>query len=270
MSDHSQPKPPEKPVLKKPMSFDGHAIVMKVHEPWPEPVNGDLLISDLVRAIQKYVVMQECAAITIAIWIIHTYVFDVFLNSPILAIYSPEKQCGKTTLLDILNCLVRGAQMAANISAALLFRIVDAYSPTLLMDEGDTFIGGDKVLQGVINSGHRMEGEVFRLVGENYEPRAFCTFSPKAIASIKKLPDTLQDRAISIELKRRRQDEVVSRFSAYDTEELDVLARKITRWTDDHREALRTSNPDIPDFLFNRSADNWRPLLAIADEVGHE
>jgi hypothetical protein len=48
------------------------------------------------------------------------------------------------------------------------------------------------------------------------------------------------------------------------------LARKIRRWTMDHAVALGDADPTIPESIFNRAADNWRPLLAVADAIGGE
>jgi putative DNA primase/helicase len=252
----------------KPSDLQGHAVDIKDREPWLEPVSGDWLVAKLVEIILKYIAMSESAAVAIALWIIHTYVFDIFTITPILAITSPEKGCGKTTLLDVLYYLVQRAQRASNIKAAGSFRLIEIVVPSLLIDEADTFINSDPELIGILNSGNRKGGEVIRVVGNDYELRAFYTCCPKAIAAIKNLPETIKDRAISIALKRRRPDEYVSRFSATDTKELETLARMCARWANDHRDALSLANPDIPDFLFNRAADNWRVLLAIADEVG--
>ena len=49
---------------------------------------------------------------------------------------------------------------------------------------------------------------------------------------------------------------------------LDAQCQKIARWASDHEEELRNSDPMTPEGLNDRSADNWRPLLAIADCVG--
>jgi hypothetical protein len=37
------------------------------------------------------------------------------------------------------------------------------------------------------------------------------------------------------------------------------------RWAQDHTDGLGNADPRIPEALANRPADNWRPLLAIAD-----
>ena len=46
-----------------------------------------------------------------------------------------------------------------------------------------------------------------------------------------------------------------------------ALARKIVRWALDHEAQLADTDPDMGE-LFNRQADNWRPLFAIADIAG--
>jgi len=53
-----------------------------------------------------------------------------------------------------------------------------------------------------------------------------------------------------------------------DTAEFGELRRKARRWADDNVTALRDADPVIPEALQNRPADNWRPLIAIADAVG--
>ena len=49
------------------------------------------------------------------------------------------------------------------------------------------------------------------------------------------------------------------------------LARQAARWAADNADQVRGADPDMPAGVFNRAADNWRPLLlAIADAVGGE
>ena len=52
--------------------------------------------------------------------------------------------------------------------------------------------------------------------------------------------------------------------------QLDLLRRRAARWVADHLPALQAADPAVPDELDDRQADNWRPLLAIADEAGGE
>jgi hypothetical protein len=248
----------------------GRAVHLPEPEPWPEPVDGAELLHELSAAIRRHVVMFDYAADTAALWAVHTYLLDCFGISPRLAITSPEKGCGKTTMLDVLSRLIFRPLSTANASASAIFRVVESQRPALLIDEGDTFLPENEELRGILNSGHRQGGFVLRTVGEDFEPRSFSTYSACAIALIGRLPATLADRSAPIELRRRRPNEVVEAFRFDRTEHLDKLARKAARWALDNADRIRAADPDMPGGVFNRMADNWRPLLAIADAAGGE
>ena len=251
-------------------SKQGRALSLPEPRPWPEPVSGAELLEALAVSIREYVVMSDCAVVAAALWVLHTFLLDCFVVSPRLAITSPEKGCGKTTLLDVLSHLVLRALSTASVTTAAVFRVVEMQRPTLLIDEADTFLSENEALRGILNSGHRQGGSVIRTVGEDFEPRIFSTYSPCAIALIGKLPGTLADRSVPVDLRRRRPDEAVEAFRFDRTGRLDQLARKAARWAIDHSDHVRGADPDMPAGIFNRAADNWRPLLAIADAAGGE
>jgi hypothetical protein len=46
-----------------------------------------------------------------------------------------------------------------------------------------------------------------------------------------------------------------------------VLARQAVRWVKDHGDRIAERDPEMPAAIINRAADNWRALLAIADEA---
>jgi hypothetical protein len=249
-------------------SKQGRAISFPEPEAWAEPVNGEALLDSIAQAIRHYVVLPDHARDAAALWIVHSYLIDCFLVSPRLAICSATKQCGKTTLLDVLGRLVLKPLPTANVTASAIFRVVEAYRPSLLVDEADTFLRDNDELRGVINSGHRHGGSVLRAVGDDYEPRAFSTYAACAIALIGKLPDTLHDRSVVIDLKRRLPSETIHAFRSDRVEHLDVLARQAARWCQDHADEVANADPAMPEGIYNREADNWRPLLAIADAAG--
>jgi len=227
------------------------------------------LLDQLVTCVLQYLVLPKGSAEAIALWVVHTHVFDCFTISPRLAITSPEKGCGKTTTLDVIRELVARPLPTSNATTAAVFRIVEMTAPTLLIDEADTFLKENDELRGVLNTGHRKGGQVTRTVGDDHEPRQFSTWAPAAIAMIGKLPDTLNDRAVAIRLRRRKPTERLRAFRSDRVDELRELARRAARWASDNREALAAADPDTGK-LFNRAADNWRPLLAIADLAGGE
>jgi putative DNA primase/helicase len=248
----------------------GRALKLPEPDPWSEAVNGAELLDGLAAMIRTYVVMPDHAADTAALWVLHTYLLDCCGISPRLAITSPEKGCGKTTLVDVLSRLVMRPLPTANATASAIFRVVEMQRPTLLIDEADTFLSENEELRGILNSGYRQGGFVIRTVGEDFEPRAFSTFSACAIALIGKLPATLTDRSVPIGLRRRRPGEAIEAFRFDRTGSLDRIARQAARWATDNVDPVRLGDPEMPPGLFNRAADNWRPLLAIADAAGRD
>ena len=94
-----------------------------------------------------------------ALWVLHTYVFDCFDTTPYLDVSSAAKRSGKTRLLELLRLLVARSWAVVEASEAVLFRKVDAEKPTLLVDEVDATFGKDsKVTEGLramLNAGYR-------------------------------------------------------------------------------------------------------------------
>ncbi len=246
----------------------GRALDLREPDPWPSPVDGAVLLEGIAAEIRRYVVFGAAAADAVALWVVAVHAFDRFFIFPRLFVTAPEKGCGKTTLLDAVSRLVPRPLPADNITAAALFRTIEAARPTLLLDEADTYARDNEELRGVIDSGHRHDGGVIRTVGDTYEPRRFSTFAPMALAAIGHLPGTIEDRSIRIPMQRRRPDEHVIALRLDRTGMLDELARQAARLAIDHADALSVADPVMPDGVYNRMADNWRPLLAVADLAG--
>jgi len=250
----------------------GSALEIVDPELWPSPVDGAALLTELAERVRRHVVMSGAAADAAALWIVHSHAHDSASISPILAITSPAPECGKTTTVGLLGALVPRPLPASNITYAALFRAVEKWSPTLLIDEADTFLKGSDDLRGILNSGHnRATAYVVRTVGDDHEPRTFATWAPKAIALIGNLPDTLASRSIHIELRRLAPGERIEPLRLdRPSADFDRLRQQAWRWAQDHLHQLHESEPDLPCGLRGRRADNWRHLLAIADAAGGE
>jgi len=255
--------------LRKKENVCGTTSIVTEVSPAEVPVDGAELLSTIKKELLKYVILPAGVAEPIAAWIVLTYCYDVFRILPMLGIISPVKRCGKTTLLEILQGLVSKGLAASNVSSAAVFRTIEKYSPTLLVDEADSFLKDNDELRGVLNSGHtRTTAFVIRVEGDDHEPRKFSTWGPKAVAMIGNLPDTLHDRSIVVSLRRKAPGETVSRIDVDFENECLELRQACRRWADDNMDRLRIIKPDIPITNNDRTTDNWMPLLAIADIAG--
>jgi hypothetical protein len=252
----------------------GEAITTLDIIPWDTPVDGPALVQDILDLITRYVVLPQDAALAVALWVLHTYVYDLFYVSPRLHITSPQKRCGKSYLVTLTALLAHRAVTISNITPASLFRLIAQYQVTVVMDEADTFMLGNEDLRGILNAGHTKEtAYILRTVGDDHEVRRFSVWAPTVIAGIGRLPETVQDRAITIALKRKKSDEgredLLKALRKHRVQPLaSTLRQQCLRWAQDTLDTLRQSDPAMPSGVHDRDANNWEPLLAIADAVG--
>jgi len=255
------------------LEHQGKALLLADPEPWPESVNPTDLARQLRALFEEFLILPAGAPVFLTLWVLHAHAHDAAQVSPLCALVSPTKRCGKTRVLTLIGAVVPRPLTFANITVASLFRTTEKYKPTLLIDEADTWLRSDAAdaLRGMLNSGHIRSGAVaVRCEGEDREPRQFSTWAPKVTACIGRLPDTLEDRAIVVPMRRKGPGEKVKAFRVDRLQALDPLRRKAWRWASDNRPALGQAEPPMPEELDDRAQDNWSPLLAIADRLGGE
>jgi len=235
-------------------------------EPWPEPVEGAYLFNRLTtEAWGRYCGLVAGAPEVLSLWTAFTWGITAFQHAPRLFLTSAVRRCGKSTVLDVLGHVARRPRRASSLTASSMFRVADAISPTLLVDEADTFAAAKKELIGIMNSGHTPGGAFVEKTEPDRSVRRYNTFIPIAIAAIGGLPPALEDRAITIFMQRGRPP---MRFREDRAGHLDEIARMLMRWFADNFDALREADPVLPPGLNSRAEDNFRPLCAIADAIG--
>ena len=255
--------------------------------------NPSALLSDLRDVINRYVILPDMAAETLALWVVHTYAFALRQVTTYIGVVSPEKRCGKTTLLELLALLANRSLTAANISPAALFKVIQETSPTLLIDEADTFLQGRDELAGILNAGYRKANSyVVRVadgkprtknkrpvgpvpspgVGEWTNQRLdgspgaveFARYScwcPKVMAAIGRLPDTLADRCILITMQRKMPGEKCERLRQLNPADYRQRCADFVR---QHSDAIAAAQPEIPTSLNEEQKRLLKELDSVA------
>jgi len=246
-------------------------IIFEEIEPYPETVDGAVLLDEIKATIKRFIVCHDETATVVTLWIAMTWFIDVVQIAPLAIITAPEKRCGKSQLLFLIGKLALRPLTASGISPAALFRSIEKWAPTLLIDEADAFMKDNEDIRLLLNSGHSRDAAyIIRTVGDNHEPTRFNTWGAKAVCGISavKIAATLTDRAVVMELRRKLDSEQVDRLRYCEPGTFETLTAKLARFAADNRDAVRCTRPDLPPSLNDRAQDNWEPLLAIATVAG--
>lgn len=243
--------------------------------------DGAQILTRISQWLRGYVAFpSNHAAAAVTLWAAHTHLVAHFDSTPRLALLSPEKQCGKTRVLELLELLSAGAETLSDASPAYLYRRIGAGQVTILLDEADAIWKRGRnsdetaeALRSIVNAGHRKSATVGRVEmnGQAAKLTRFPVYAPAAIAGIGNLPDTITDRAVIIRMRRRSPDRPVRPYRERITRpEGDGIRQQLADWCAGIAEKIGDPWPELPPGITDRKGDVWEPLIAIADLAGGE
>ena len=237
-------------------------ILFDTVTPYPGPVSLSDLLTEIEAVINKHVILNPHAAAALAVWVLHTYTFELRDIVAYVAIESPEKRCGKTTaLLSVLAAMAHRPLISSNITVGALFRAIHNCSPTLFIDEADTFLAGNGIMRGIINCGNtRRTAYVVRSSASKKHQagqaladgaavpdsgvKKYSCWCPKVIAMIGEAPDTISDRSIVVKMSRKLTTETCIPLAALNTTEIrSKCARFALEWCSRLHHATSQKSP---------------------------
>jgi hypothetical protein len=257
---------------------ENHPATNPERGPVLPPQNG----ADVLDAVQAFVARfnvfpsEHCAPM-LALWYAHTHAAEHFYVTPRLILDSAEPGSGKTRVLEVAQFLVASPEMTISATPAALFRMVSEGPISILFDEVDAIFnaktgGNNEDLRALLNAGYKRTATVARCVGDAKAMKVakFPVYAPAVLAGIAGgMPSTITTRAITIHMRRRAPDETVDEFWEEDVEaESEPLRTRLAAWVVSVGERIGRARPAMPEGVRDRSAEIWRPLLAIADEAG--
>lgn len=161
-------------------------------------------------------------------WIFASYLPEVWRVVPYIFFHGPVST-GKTRGLEVFQQLCYRGMLSANITTAALFRSVDVYKPTVLLDETEIYTkeGKDEILH-LLNSGYRKGGRVIRVrsTSEGMFLEDFDVFGFKAVAGTYNLKQTLVSRCIPAQMLKNKRE--VNLFM--DEEKATELRAQLLTW----------------------------------------
>lgn len=243
-------------------------------------VRGPDLLCRLQEFFRDYAFFQDPRIpLLLATWTMGTYLYQTFSVYPYLVLRSPQKRCGKSRVLDLLaEVAFNATSRCTNPTAAVLFRDPASNGGTMLLDEIEGMTQNQERwsdVQGVLNDGYKRGGVVKRMErqGERFVSVPYPTYTPKALASLSRFAETLEDRAVFVFMTRRLRSDPLKEFRPR-RKSMQAATQQLRDdcyiWALTHAEAIAALYEDEavevlqPAGLDDRAVELWQPLLAIA------
>ena len=209
----------------------------------------------IVNVWKKYMELpDEKEYLYHAIWDIGTYFHHLFNCYPYIY-FGGIKRAGKTKGLTLHHCLSFNAIFSNNMSTAAIYRLIQNARSTLLIDESEKLAykglmsERTREFRSILLSGYKRGAKTYRVEKtkkDEFHPKPFETYSPKALANIQGLEDVIEDRCKPSILKRSRNHKIIN----LEVEESSELFSEL-------RSELCV--------LF---LENWREIQHIYDKIG--
>lgn len=252
-------------------------------EPWPEAVEVRALVQELESLIQEVIYCSPEVASAAAYYCLASWFVEYTDYAPYFCITAATKQCGKSTLMGLMRKLSRKPYpLGASSSAAVVYRIIDLYGPTLFCDEVDTYLKKNEELQGVLNCGNDREGALVPRCDKDRSGRIvpvnFSAYGFKVLSGIQSegVGGALIDRAIVVCLEPIPVEARKTKTKMRDIEpdRLNTLCRKCARLAEDLgpkiQQLKREERPAFPDSFDSRECDKWELIFTLAQFAGPE
>jgi putative DNA primase/helicase len=258
----------------------GHAgkaegIAIADDPPWAGPIDLCWALDTALETFKQHVVTEECQLAVAVLWCAHSFIVHndkIQLEvSPRLLVQAPTEDSGKSILLRAVSVLSHRAVRSSVLTSATVFRVVDLVKPTLIVTEAEQLFrpGTASELLAVVDASN-MRSEAFTVRNDmapdgTWTPRLYSTWHTAAFGSIGTLPRTFQSRGIVVRLRAALPGEAPAHHRRGVFDPLVDQRRMLAAWG-----ASLGVLPEatLPGGLFNRAADLWEPLFAIANMAG--
>lgn len=245
-----------------------HKVVLLPSEPEEYGSEADLL-SDIRSFVHRYVDLSPQFEEIAACYVLFTWVYDAFRELPYLRVRG-DYGSGKSRFLLTVGSLAYKPMFASGASSTSpLFRIIDAFQGTLVIDESDFRESDERAeIVKILNNGNARGFPVLRCelnLRKEFDPRAYAVFGPKIIATRREFQDrALESRCLTEEMGGRtlRKDIPINLPACFEEEAL-RLRNKLLLFRFRNRLTERSLDGLLEEGIEPRLRQIFAPVLSV-------
>ncbi|MDQ3254453.1 MAG: hypothetical protein M3R15_11190, partial [Acidobacteriota bacterium] len=200
-----------------------------------EYVTEKALDASIEAYLHSYVDLPALQLKLAAKYIRLTYICDKLQELSYLRAVG-ERGNGKSRFILAAGLACYRPVVLVNVSAAVLYRMVDQYHPTLIIDEANSAQDSDDAaaLLQVLNAGFQRGAKVMRCEAKasgGYDIKTYDPFGAKIIASLKTgESQAFESRCIRVLMERTHRKDIKLRMSDAMLKDAESLRNKLTLW----------------------------------------
>lgn len=248
-----------------------HDVVLLPSGPGEYGSDAELL-SEIKAFIHRYVDVSPLFEEIASYYVLLSWVYDAFNELPYLRVRG-DFGSGKTRFLLTVGSLCYKPIFASGASTVSpLFRILDSFRGTLIIDEGDFRVSDEKAeVVKILNNGNARGFPVLRSEAagkKEFDPKAYTVFGPKIVASRGFFDDrALESRFLTEEMGQgRMRDDVPISLPESHREKALRLRNKLLLFRLRNLRKPRILEEAADRSLEPRLSQIFAPLLAIIEE----
>ena len=234
--------------------------------------NVETLLSDMQKFIHKYVDISPFYEAIATHYVLFSWMYDRFNEVPYLRALG-DYGSGKSRFLQTIGSLCyKPMFMGGSTTASPIFRIIDAFKGTLILDEADlkhSEMTNDTIK--ILNQGYQKGMSVLRSESKGktnqYDVKAYDVYCPKIIASREKFNDkALESRFLIEEMGTSLRKDIPRTLSEEFFQEAELLRNQLLAWRlHNYFKSIKLQD-EVIENIHPRLGQILIPLLSISED----
>jgi hypothetical protein len=230
------------------------------------------LQAEVRNFIHRYADLSDGFEEVASWYVLLTWIYDSFNELPYLRLKG-DFGSGKSRCLQVIGSLCYKPMFVSGASTVSpMFRIIDAFRGTLILDESDFRYSDEKAeIVKILNNGNAAGFPVLRseiTPTKEFNPRAFSVYGPKIIASRSAFDDrALESRCITETMSGLPpRPEIPLTLPSSFPDEATQLRNKLLRYRFENLQKVRDTATVRAEGMDARVSQIFAPLLAVASD----
>lgn len=208
----------------------------------------------------------------IALWLIGTYFYRQFKAYPYFNV-NGLMNSGKSKMLELCALIAFNGELLMGSTPAYIIRSINDNCATICLDEAeklkDTTNPDSQTLIYMLNSGYKMGPKIGKMSasdkGKGWNQVKFDPYSPKMIAGINNISDTLLSRSVNLTLIASDKPEIKNREINTDSSIFKEIRDGMYVAVMNHFKLVKEAYTEVSDdSITGRNWEVWKPILTIA------